>query len=173
MHRVIDISLTGHAEPFRVHDDAFDLLHQYLDRARTRLADDPDHAEVIGDLERSIGEKLAGRQRTGNAVLDAEDITAVLEEIGAVDAGAAELAAPRSRGRRRLYRIRDGQVWAGVCTGLAAYAELDVKVVRWIFVGLALVTVGLFMLVYVLAMFVLPVVSTRDEYEALVARDEA
>ena len=177
MHRVIDISLTGHPEPFRVHDDAFELLRQYLERARARLAGDPDHAEVIGDLERSIGEKLVARQRAGKPVLDAADVSAILEEIGTVDAGSPESVAPpapRTRGRRRLYRIREGQEWAGVCTGLAAYAELEVNVVRWVFVGLGLLTIGLFLLVYVVAMFVLPVVSTREEYEAaLLARDAA
>jgi len=37
MHRVIDISLTGHADPFRLHDDAYELLRGYLDSARSRL----------------------------------------------------------------------------------------------------------------------------------------
>ena len=169
MHRVIDISLTGHREPFRVHDDAFEMLRQYLDRARARLAGDPDHAEVIGDLERSIGEKLAARQPGGKTVLDAADVTAVLEEIGTVEAGTTEpgpMPAPPTRGRRRLYRITEGQAWAGVCTGLAAYAQLDVTVVRWVFVLLGLVTVGLFLLVYVVAMFVLPVVPTREAFAA-------
>ena len=169
MHRVIDISLTGHREPFRVHDDAFELLRQYLERARARMAGDPDHAEVIGDLERSIGEKLAARQPDGTNVLDAADVTAVLEEIGAVEAGTTEptpVTAPPTGGRRRLYRITEGQEWAGICTGLAAYAELDVNHVRWVFVGLGLVTVGLFLLVYVVAMFVLPVVPTREAFAA-------
>lgn len=174
MHRVIDISLTGHLEPFRVHDDAFELLDQYLKRARARLAGDPDHAEVVGDLERSIGEKLAARQPDGANVLDAADVIAVLEEIGAVEAGTAEPApvtAPPTRGRRRLYRITEGQEWAGICTGLAAYAQLDVTHVRWVFVGLGLVTVGLFLLVYVVAMFVLPVVPTREAFAAAQAGD--
>ena len=169
MHKVIDISLSGHREPFRVHDDAFELLRQYLDRARARLVGDPDHAEVIGDLERSIGEKLAARLRDAKAVLDAAEVSAVLEEIGVVESGASEpapLTAPPVRGRRRLYRIREGQEWAGVCTGLAEYAQLDVKVVRWVFVGFGLVTVGLFLLVYVVAMFVLPVVPTREAFAA-------
>jgi phage shock protein PspC (stress-responsive transcriptional regulator) len=176
MHKVIDISLTGHPEPFRVHDDAFELLGKYLERARARLADDPDHAEVIGDLERSIGEKLAARRRDGKAVFDAADVTEVLESIGAVDTDTSEPAAmttSSARGRRRLYRIREGQEWAGVCTGLAAYAELEVNAVRWVFVGLGLVTVGLFLFVYVVAMFVLPVVATREDYFAALARDDA
>lgn len=176
MHRVIDISLTGHADPFRLHEDAFEHLQQYLERARTRLAGNPDHAEVLGDLEQSIGEKLLARKGRGEPVIDAAGVRAVLEDIGVVDAGDIEPPAPAARAgaRRRLYRIREGQEWAGVCTGLAAYADLSVNVVRWIFVGLGLVTVGLFMFVYLVAMFVLPVVSTREEYLALLAaRDEA
>ncbi len=169
MHRVIDISLTGHPDPFRVHDDAFELLRQYLDRARARLAEDPDDAEVIGDIERSIGDKLAERQQAGARVFDRETVSAVLEEVGAVDTGSEEPAAaarPPVRVRRRLYRIREGQQWAGVCTGLAAYAEIDVNAVRWIFVLLGILTAGVFLLVYLVAMFVLPVVSTRQEYLA-------
>jgi len=176
MHKVIDLSLTGHPDPYRLHEDAFEMLQQYLESARARLSGDPDQSEVIGDLEQSIGEKLAARQRAGKPVLDAADVGAVLEEVGAVDTDGGELAAATGQRprRRRLYRIREGQEWAGVCTGLAAYAELNVNVVRWIFVGLGLVTVGLFLLVYLVAMFVLPVVSTREEYfAALQAQDEA
>jgi phage shock protein PspC (stress-responsive transcriptional regulator) len=175
MHRVFDISLIGHAEPFRLHDDAYELLRGYLDSARARLSDDPDQAEVIGDLERSIGEKLAPRLGADKRVIDLDDVTAVLQEVGAVDTGTTETAAAvgqRPR-RRRMYRIREGQEWAGVCTGLAAYAELEPNQVRWIFVGLGLVTVGLFLLVYLAAVFILPVASTREEYfAAMRARDQ-
>lgn len=176
MHKVIDISLAGIPEPIRLHDDAYQLLNGYLERARARLTDDPDQAEVIGDLERSIGEKLAQRLSADKRVIDLADVGAVLQEIGVVDTGSTEPGTPvgqRPR-RRRLYRIREGQEWAGVCTGLAAYAELEPNAVRWVFVGLGLVTVGLFLFVYLVAMFVLPVVSTREEYfAALQARDEA
>lgn len=176
MQKVVDVSLSGHAEPYRLHEDAYDALRRYLERAGARLRDDPDRAEVIGDLERSIGERLTNLVRSGTGVIDAVAINAILEEVGAVDTeGGEPVAAPvdRPRARRRLYRIREGQEWAGVCTGLAAYAELEVNVVRWVFVGLGLVTVGLFLLVYVVAMFVLPVVATREEYLAVQpARDE-
>ena len=168
MQRVIDISLTGLAEPFRLHEDAYELLRGYLDSARRRLIDDPDQSEVIGDLERSIGEKLGSRLSAGKRVVDLADLKTVLGEIGAVDTGNAEptpTAVHRPR-RRRLYRINEGKEWAGVCTGLAAYAELTPDMVRWIFVGLALVTAGAFLLVYLVAVFTLPIASTREEYFA-------
>lgn len=61
MHRVIDISLSGHPDPYRLHEDAYATLTRYLERARSRLTDDPDREEVIGDLELSSGEKLRSR----------------------------------------------------------------------------------------------------------------
>lgn len=176
MHRVIEISLTGHDDPYRLDEEAFELLRQYLERARSRLSGDPDHAEVIGDLERSIGDKLAALPRTRSSVVDVADVNAVLEEIGAVDIESGEPpAVPGTRGsvRRRLYRIAEGQKWAGICNGLAAHAQLDVYMVRWVFAILALVTAGVFILVYVVGMFVIPVVPTRDDYVAAInAGDE-
>lgn len=169
MNRVIDVSLSGHPEPFRLHEDAFELLQQYLDQARAGLTEDMDPAEVMGDLERSIGDKLADRRGDGRVVA-IDVVRGILDEIGAVGThDGAPVAAPTlppGRVRRRLYRIREGEQWAGICTGLAAYAELDVSVVRWVFVLLALVTAGVFLLVYVAAMFILPVVPTREAFAA-------
>lgn len=58
MEKTIVIGLSGHTERFRLDENAYDRLARYLDRAATRLQDDPDHAEVLGDLERSVGDKL-------------------------------------------------------------------------------------------------------------------
>jgi len=176
MHKVIDISLTGHPEPFRLHEEAVDVLRDYLDRARAGITHELDADEVIGDLERSIGEKLVARRQGERAVLDLAAVRAVIEEIGTVGGDEAEIVpragADPSRVRRRLYRIQEGQEWAGVCTGLAAYAQVNVDTVRWIFVLLGLLTAGIFILVYIVAMFVLPVVPTREAFaQAQVAPD--
>ena len=45
---------------------------------------------------------------------------------------------PSSHGTKRLYRLRDGRVVAGVCAGLAAYFGVDPTLVRLAF---ALLTV--------------------------------
>lgn len=172
MHRVIDISLNGHPEPFRLHDDAFAALAHYVERARSRLGDDPDREEVIGDLELSIGEKLASRLTATRHVIDIGDVEAVLGQVGTVDADTDEPAPIPSagpRGRRRLYRIKEGQQLAGVCQGLAAYSDVSVEWVRTIFVLLTIVTAGGFLLVYLAAMFILPVAQTHAEYLAALA----
>ena len=31
---------------------------------------------------------------------------------------------------KKLYRVEEGKIFAGICTGLAEYANLDVTIVR-------------------------------------------
>jgi phage shock protein PspC (stress-responsive transcriptional regulator) len=58
-------------------------------------------------------------------------------------------------GGKRLLRLRDGRMVAGVCTGLAAYFRIDVKLVRLAF-GIFTVFYGLGVLAYLIAWAVLP-----------------
>ncbi len=173
MNRVVTIELTGQARPIRLHEDAYDSLRAYLDQARVRLGRDPEDAEVVEDLERSIGERLAGVAGPSNRVIEATDVAAVLDEVGPVEVGSGlpPAIAPQSAGhrpaRRRLYRIREGQDIAGVCTGLAAYTGLRVDWVRTIVLLLTVFTAGLFALVYLALMFALPVAATRAEWIAV------
>jgi phage shock protein C len=60
-----------------------------------------------------------------------------------------------SRGTKRLYRIRDGRLVAGVCAGLAAYFGIDATLVRLAFVFLT-VFGGFGVLLYLGAWLVIP-----------------
>jgi phage shock protein PspC (stress-responsive transcriptional regulator) len=62
---------------------------------------------------------------------------------------------PSSNGTKRLYRLRDGRVVAGVCAGLAAYLGIDPTLVRLAF---ALLTIfgGAGVLLYLCAWIVIP-----------------
>ena len=62
--------------------------------------------------------------------------------------------------------IKAGQEIAGVCEGVSAYTEIDVAWVRTIFLALALVTAGIFILVYLALVFVLPITATRETWVA-------
>lgn len=159
MDKTILVGLNGHTEPYRLDTSAYDRLRRYLDRAAVRLNDDPDRDEVLGDLERSIGDRLAALPESGDRIVSVADVEGILDEIGAVDTGMGpepdeDVRAPR---RRRLQRIREGQQIAGVCTGLASYAEVDVDWVRTVFVLGTLVTAGILGLVYIALIFILPI----------------
>ena len=58
-------------------------------------------------------------------------------------------------GNKRLLRIRQGRLVAGVCTGLAAYFGVDVNLVRLAF-GVLTVFYGLGILLYLIAWAILP-----------------
>jgi phage shock protein PspC (stress-responsive transcriptional regulator) len=58
-------------------------------------------------------------------------------------------------GNKRLLRIRQGRLVAGVCTGLAAYFGVDVNLVRLAF-GVLTVFYGLGILLYLIAWLILP-----------------
>jgi len=165
MNKTILIGLSGQSQRFQLEDDAYQRLTRYLDQAAVRLQDDPDRAEVLDDLERSIGTKLAVALGAEDRVLTLGDVDAVIRQIGAVDTGRERGPGPEPttpRRRRRLRRIKEGQQIAGVCTGLADYSEIDVDWVRTIFILGALVTAGLLIVVYIAMAFILPIDATRD-----------
>jgi phage shock protein PspC (stress-responsive transcriptional regulator) len=60
-----------------------------------------------------------------------------------------------SSGGKRLLRIRQGRIVAGVCAGLGAYFGVDVNLVRLAF-GVLTVFYGLGILLYVIAWLILP-----------------
>ena len=60
-----------------------------------------------------------------------------------------------SSGGKRLLRIRQGRIVAGVCVGLGAYFRVDVNLVRLAF-GVFTVFYGLGLLLYLIAWLILP-----------------
>ncbi len=66
---------------------------------------------------------------------------------------------------RRMYRLEEGAMWAGVCNGLAAFFGIDVVWMRVIFILLTLFT-GVWLLVYIALIFIVPKAETAEEYAA-------
>ncbi len=63
---------------------------------------------------------------------------------------------------RRLYRLPKAGSVAGVCAGLAVYLEMDVTLVRIIFVVLTLASGGFGVLAYLVMAVVMPVAGHGD-----------
>ena len=89
--------------------------------------------------------------------------------VGAASASASGAAGSQSAAGeipRRLYQIREGSVFSGVCKGLAAYLNIDVSIVRILFIVMAVVTGGVWILVYIVMMFVIPFAETSEQHAA-------
>lgn len=55
---------------------------------------------------------------------------------------------------KKLYRVNEGKIFAGICAGFAEYANMDVTLVRVLYVVLSLFGAGL--ILYIILIFVIP-----------------
>lgn len=170
MERVVTINLNGN--PYQLEEPAYDALRGYMEKAGRALADNPDKAEILRDLEQAIADKCANYLSPGKSVVTAAEMARILGEMGAVegegeaqqDGGAR--AEDYVRPQRRLYRIYDRHAWSGVSAGLAAYAGIDVAWVRTLWILSALFTGGFTILIYLVLVFAVPVATTSEEMAA-------
>jgi phage shock protein PspC (stress-responsive transcriptional regulator) len=175
MQKVVHASLHGNA--FAIEEDGYEALRAYLERASAQLSADPDRDEILGDLEQAIADKCARHLASHKTVVTGVEMKQVLEEMGPVGtpggvgpevpaAPSTTQAPPAAGPEKRLYRVLEGGKLAGLCNGLGAYFGVDANAVRAIFVVLALLTSGAWLLVYLVLVFVIPVAGTPEERAA-------
>lgn len=177
MQKVVAINLNGNA--YQLEEPGYEALHAYLQRAGSRLDSNPDRAEIMADLEQAIAEKCARCLGPNKTVLTAAEIETIIAEMGPVEspeagaqAGAppggadAEGPAKENGGPKRLYQILEGAMISGVCNGIAAFFAVDVAIVRVVFVLLAFVTFGAWVLVYFIMAVVIPYADTPEDRAA-------
>jgi phage shock protein PspC (stress-responsive transcriptional regulator) len=178
MQKVVTISLNGIA--YQLEEPGYNQLRAYLERAESRLQDSPDRTEVMADLEQAIGEKCRAVLSPHKTVVNNSEVERIIEEMGPVESAeeqAAGIAAGEAAGaspgaqtsmppRKRLFQIREGAMWMGVCNGIAAYLNVDVTWVRIAFVLLTIFSSGLWFLGYLVMMFVVPVANTPEDRAA-------
>ena len=187
MNKVITINLGGNA--YQLEEGGYDILRAYLETAAAQLQGNPDRDEILSDIEGAIGEKFRALLASHKTVVEAKEVGAVLTEMGPIEADAGEATAPgagsagasggaggpkaageeRAAGHggppRRLYRIHEGAMIAGVCNGIAAYVNVDPTLVRLAFVLLTIFW-GTGLLVYVVMAIVVPEASSPEEKAA-------
>jgi phage shock protein PspC (stress-responsive transcriptional regulator) len=188
MRPVISVSLNGRA--YQLEDDAHAALADYLDSAARALAGNPDRSEILADLEQAVADKLERCLNPHKNVVVRGEIEQVIREMGPVDAGAGS-GTPHGEVRpdaatqggataagagatrqadatspKRLYQISEGALISGVCKGIAVYLDVDVTLVRLLFVIAAVLSGGLAVLAYVIMMFLVPYANTPEEHAA-------
>ena len=188
MNKVITINLGGNA--YQLEEAGYDSLRTYLETAAARLQGNPDRDEILSDIERAIAEKFRALLGTNKTVVEAKEVATVLAEMGPIEvepdetagAGSTAAGAPGNAGGkkatghddslggstgipRRLYRIQDGAMFAGVCNGIAAHMNIDPTFVRIGFVVLTMLW-GCGLLLYVIMAFVVPEARSPEEKAA-------
>ncbi len=187
MNKVVTINLHGVA--FQLEEAGYEALRIYLDGAARRLAGNPDRDEIIADIEQAIADRCRAVLGAYKTVVGAGEIAQIIAEMGPVEdasgdpapgsgaaADPARADAPGSESRpppppppvpvRRLYKVPEGAMIAGVCNGLAAYLGIDVTIVRIAFVLLTFLSVGIAIPAYVILMIIVPTAHTTTEKAA-------
>jgi len=176
MQKVVSISLNGNS--YQLEEPGYDQLRAYLERADSRLKDSPDRAEVMADLEQAISEKCRATLGPHKTVVNTVEIERIISEMGPVESAeerAADASAdgstsapppsPATQPRKRLYKIREGAMWGGVCNGVAAYMGADVT---WVRIGAVVLTLftGVMIFVYLAMLIIVPYADTAEDRAA-------
>lgn len=162
MNKVVSINLNGNA--YQLEEPGFDALSAYLAQAKAQLAGNPDQGEIVADLEQAIADKFRRFLNPHKSVVTSEEVAGVIREMGPVGEGEeAETGAAPKAGPKKLYRVQEGEMIAGIANGVAAYLNVDVVPVRIIFVVLIFITSGGFIAAYLLAWIFIPVAVTQEQ----------
>jgi phage shock protein PspC (stress-responsive transcriptional regulator) len=183
MNKVITINLGGNA--YQLEEDGYNALRTYLENAAARLQANPDRDEILLDIERAIAEKFRALLASHKTVVETKEVAAVIAEMGPIDADAdtnsdahtKDTAGSTNKQKteertgdsywphRRLYRIDEGAMLAGVCNGIGAYVGVDPTLIRLAFVFLAVVW-GTGIFVYIVLALVIPEARSSEEKAA-------
>jgi len=152
MKKTQQVNIGGFA--FCVDEESYQIIDKYLDSLRRYYSAQAEGAEILEDIEERMGELLAERCGQENVVTpaDARYAIGILGSPAAIEGGeAAEAGAAPRKATKRLYRNPEGKVIGGVCSGLAAYLNWDVTLIRLV---ISLAAIG--MLVWGEAIFAIP-----------------
>ena len=181
MKKTITVNLGGTV--FAIDEDAYELLKEYLERIENHFPDEKEKSEIMSDIEARIAELLTPGQSPRIkpvTVSDVEEVTSVMgnpEDI-AEDAGVEgddPSGTPGGKGTggggyatggsRRIYRDVDNRILGGVCSGIAAYWNIDVVWIRIIFVILTLGALSGVFIYLILWLVLPPAVTTAQKLE--------
>ncbi|NDW08772.1 PspC domain-containing protein [Dysgonomonas sp. 520] len=144
MKKVIDINIGG--INFSMDDDAYFMLKTYLSKFEATISNPEDVKEVMEDIEYRIAEIFQKEIKGTFQVVNESMVKKIIDMLGEVnDTESQKQNTWDSRNStfspggstKRLYRDVDNKSIAGVCSGIAVYFDIDITLVRIIFlVGL-------------------------------------
>ena len=188
MKKTLTVNLGGTV--FHIDDDAYRLLDNYLSNLKLHFSKEAGADEIVGDIERRISELFAEKLSAGSQVITIADVEEVIARMGkpeemeegddnnvhSAHTGAgcgadARNDAAEGTARRRLYRNPDDKMLGGVISGIAAYLNWDVTLLRLLMFVILICGYGTLIPVYIVCWLIIP--EARTAAEKLSMRGEA
>jgi phage shock protein PspC (stress-responsive transcriptional regulator) len=160
MKKALKINLSG--QIFHIDEDAYEKLKVYLDTIGSHFSNANESSEIMSDIESRIAELFKGKMTDENQVITLKEVNEIIdimgrpEEIASDDQPEPHESNRSKRQNRRLYRDPENSVFGGVCSGLAAYFNLDILLVRVLFIVLTIVGGGLPIFLYLVLWIAVP-----------------
>ena len=168
MKKTLSINFSGRL--ITIDEDAYDQLQQYIDTLKLHFAQEQGKDEIIADIENRIGEIFYAKLTNGSASIATPDVQEIIATIGKPEdfepventgntTNDREANHKQYIKRGRLTRNSNDKMLGGVCSGIAAYFNIDTVLVRLILVVL-IFGAGFGFLLYIALWVFLPQSST-------------
>ncbi|MFQ3269424.1 MAG: hypothetical protein ACI9B2_001233, partial [Flavobacteriales bacterium] len=132
MKKTVNINLGGII--FHIDEDAFEQLNAYLSRIKSHYQEEEGCEEIVSDIESRIAELL---QERNIDIISTAQVDTIVEIMGNPE-NYEEVEEPlksenensNKKTKKRIYRDKDNEVIGGVCSGIAAYFDVDPVIIR-------------------------------------------
>ena len=170
MKKVVNVGIGGRT--FVIDEDAYQKLDQYLVRFREKTGLGFETGDIMDDLEQRIAELFTEALGSRGDVVNITIVNKIISQLGMPDggtmdenftsAGTTSAEANSQLLAKRLFRDPDNKVIGGVCSGFALYLNLDVTLMRIIFI-LMLFMGGIGFWAYIIFWIIAPAAYTAAQ----------
>ena len=155
-------TITIKDKTFELESGAHDALKKYIDEIRHHFRDEEEVSEDILDAVAERMEEILSERESD--VLTKSDIERLIDQFGTIEdiAGMSEAEVSTQVISKKLYRDKENKVIAGIASGMAAYFEVPIWVVRVLFIVMIFTPIPI-ILAYLAMWFITPVASTKAD----------
>ncbi len=176
MNKTVTINISGII--FHIEEDAYESLSKYLSTIKGYFSATDGGNEIMSDIEARIAELLQGKINTSKQVILMQDVEYVKDVMGKPEEfgetsgkekyqSETEQTAPGAEKiKKRLFRNPDEKAIGGVCSGLAAYFDIDTVWVR-LAMFLLIFFGGISLWVYIILWIIIPEAKTTTDKFAM------
>lgn len=148
-----------------IEEDAYEKLQDYLDRLTLALKNEDGSNEIVEDVEIRIAELCSEVLDDNKTVIELKDIEAIISKLGdpedyvdeSEDENYRESAynySNKQSSEKRLFRDEHNATIGGVCAGIASFLNVDVVIIRAIFILFFFLGFGI--LLYIILWIIVP-----------------
>jgi phage shock protein PspC (stress-responsive transcriptional regulator) len=165
MKITLSVNLGGYS--FNIDEDAYEELKRYLRNLEFHFAGEESSSEILSDIEARMAELFRAKMTGYKQVITIPDVKEAIQVMGtpediADNEGKSARDKFSSAGYHRMYRDPDHRIIGGVCSGMAAYWDMDPIILRVIFAALIFAG-GIGAVVYLILYIVLPEAKTTAQ----------